>query len=460
MGWVVAAALAAAGCGNWQRVGSTTTPDTQSEVAQLFDPYTLYARLGRLVSTEGVPYVGSAAFVPGPGDSTVAMVALSLANRNLSFERHGNGFQARYHLEYEFARPNLPAVEVDRDAVVDVPTFDETLRTDESILEQQRITLVPGTYQLTVRVHDLANGALGTATHREVAPAFGANSYTAPILTYRFHPRATRNDTLSLVLNPRGTVAYGGDTLLVYVEGNDFSQPTDVPLTVIDQRDSVVLRSAVHFDGTGGLEGRVIRLAPDSEPLGELQIRLGPSEGSEKNSDKFTLAAGGDLTHTVNALVSFSSNWVVTNFDDLLSLLRYFGQDRRVEAMRRAKSTDRVQLWQDFYHATDPNPSTPENEALDAYFSRLAIANQRFREGTTPGWRTDRGEVFMVLGEPDVIHDQTAQLQNNGRIYLWEYQQYRLELIFQDITGFGRFELTPQSRSDFDQIRTRVQHSG
>ena len=127
--------------------------------------------------------------------------------------------------------------------------------------------------------------------------------------------------------------------------------------------------------------------------------------------------------------------------------------------MRRARGTDRVQLWQDFYHSTDPNPATPENEALDAYFSRVAIANQRFREPGSPGWRTDRGEVFITLGDPDEVHDQSAQLQNQNRVIQWLYNDYRIALYFQDITGFGRFQLTPQSRSDFDRVRVRVQHN-
>jgi GWxTD domain-containing protein len=270
--------------------------------------------------------------------------------------------------------------------------------------------------------------------------------------------RATRDDSLSILLNPRGTVAYGGDTLLIYIEGNGYQRPADVPVQVRDERDQLVLNTSVHFTGTGGVEGRVIRVAPDSAPLGQLQIIAGPDDATHNNpTDRFALAPGGIGAHETNALVSFSSGWIVTNFDDLLSLLRYFGEDQRVEAMRRATGSDRIQLWQEFFRATDPDRATPENEALDQYFARIAVANQRFRESGTAGWRSDRGEVFIALGDPDVVHDQSAQLQNAGRVIQWEYQQYRLDLYFQDLTGFGRFQLTPQSRSDFDRIRARIQ---
>ena len=461
VGLLAGVAAAGTGCGNWQRVNAGPQPTTQGEVIQMFDATGLYTRLGRLVSAQNVPYVGSAAFVPGPGDSTFAIVSLSLANRVFSFERSGNAYAGRYRVEFQFERPGAPPVIVGRDEVIRVGSFQETLRTDESILLQQRIALKPGNYLLTVRVRDLGNAQTGIAAQRVVAPTFGPGSYTAPILAYRVRGRASRNDSLSIVLNPRGTVAYGGDTLLIYVEGNGYTRPADVPVVARDEHDSVIMRSIAHFSGTGQIEGRTLRLVPDSAPLGQVEITVGPDNAVHNDAPpgKLALAPGGDATHRTYALVSFSSAWVVTNFEDLLSLLRFFGEDRKVEAMRRAKGTDRVQLWQDFYRSTDPNPATPENEALDAYFGRVAIANQRYREPGIPGWRTDRGEVFISIGDPDEAHDQSSQLQNQNRVIQWLYNDYRITLYFQDITGFGRFQLTPQSRSDFDRIRARIQHN-
>jgi GWxTD domain-containing protein len=453
-------AVATIGCGNWQRIGEKPGPTTQKEIMQMFDANTLFARMGRLVSSENVPYVGSVAFVPGPRDSTVAIVAISLANHALAFERTGAGYGARYRIEYEFTRAGAPPVVVSRDKSLVVGSFQETMRIDESVIEQQRISLVPGNYQLTVRVRDVANAQTGTAALKVVAPTYGPSTYTAPIIAYSLRGRVSRDDSLSIVLNPRGTVAYGGDTLLIYLEGNGYTKPADLPVEVRDERDSLVVRAVVHFAGTGQVEGRVIRIAPDSAPLGQLEILAGPDNAvhDAAPTGRFVVAPGGDAIHRTNAIVSFSSAWVVTNFDDLLSLLRYFGQDKKVEAMRRAKSTDRITLWQEFYKSTDPVPATPENEALDQYFGRVAVANQRFHETGVDGWRTDRGEVFIVLGEPDRILDQSAQLQNAGRTIRWEYNEYNAVLYFQDVTGFGRFELSMAQRSIFERLRLRVQH--
>ncbi len=441
--WVLLVSLPlVAGCGSWQRVGSTNTPTPEDQLVQLLNVSTSYGRLGHLISTDQVHYVGSVAFVPGHGDSTRALVGLSLANREFAFQRDGQGFGARYRVDYQFDRPGAPPVTVGHDQAIRVATFAETVRSDESVLLQEQFTLTPGDYTLTVRVRDLTNAQVGTATQKLVVPAFRAGSFTAPILAYEVRARGSRADSLSIVMNPRGTVAYGGDTLLIYLEGVGYSKPTSVPLQVRDDQDSLVFSTSIHFTGERQVESQYLRIAPDSVPLGQLEIILGDT----------TMG-----TRRTNALVSFSAAWVVTNFDDLISLLRYFGEDNKLSKIQKAKATDRVELWKQFYHETDPVPSTPNNEAMDLYFSRVAIANQRYRSEGGAGWRTDRGEVFIVLGDPDEILDASPTLQFNGRYYQWNYTEYRITLYFQDQTGFGRFRLTPTSRSDFERIKTRVQ---
>lgn len=426
------------GCSSWQRVGEPGGPNPEQTLTELFNPGALYTRLGRLVSTAGVPFVGTVAFVAGHGDSTLAIVGVSLENRAFAFQREGDGYAAKYRVDYEFRSPAHTPIIVGRDETIRVAGFDETLRTDESILLQQNITLAPGTYTVTVRIRDAGNTRTGTATREYVAPSFGPGSFTAPVLAYQVVGRRTRNDSLPIVLNSRGTVAYGGDTLLVYVEGTGFTGPATVPLEVRDEGDSVIYRDAIRFTGARPVESQIIRLAPDSAPLGQLEIIVGTGTAQRRTS----------------ALVSFSQSWVVTNFDDLVSLLRYFSNTAELGALREARGSDRAGRWRDFYRATDPNTGTPENEALERYFARIAIANQRFRDEGIAGWRTDRGEVLIGLGEPDEIFDATPRQQ--GRFLVWGYTNLRISLQFQDATGFGRYRLTSQSRSEFERSKGRV----
>ncbi|MGH9896451.1 MAG: GWxTD domain-containing protein, partial [bacterium] len=254
--------------------------------------------------------------------------------------------------------------------------------------------------------------------------------------------RGDRGDPLSLVLNSRGAVGYGADTLLAYVEGYDFQEAAMVPFEVLDDQQSVVYSDSLRFRGGRPVESQVIRLAPDSISLGELKVVVG----------------AGAMARSVSALVSFSQAWVITNFDEMLDLLRYFGYDARVSAMRRTPAAERSRLWREFYADTDPNGATPENEALNQYFVRINAANSRFTDEGVSGWRTDRGEVFINLGPPDETIETSPG--RSGRVVRWTYITHRLALFFQDETGFGRLRLTPGSRAEFERTLNRVRRQG
>jgi GWxTD domain-containing protein len=232
-------------------------------------------------------------------------------------------------------------------------------------------------------------------------------------------------------------VGYGSDTLLAYVEGYGFTGPTMVPFSVVDEEKRTIYNDSLRFRGGREVESQVVRLAPDSVSLGELEIVVGSSPERK-----------------TSALVSFTQAWVVTNFDEMLDLLRFFGHDEQISAMRRAPPGERARLWRDFYEATDPNSATPENEALNQYFGRVNAANQRFKDEGVPGWRTDRGEVLVTLGPPDESVESSPGTAS--RIIRWTYLTHRLEIYFQDETGFGRLRLTPGSRAEYERILSRV----
>lgn len=430
---------ASLGCGSWSRVGSGDQPRPSESLTHVLNSTQFYQRLGRLAADEPLPFVGTVAFVAGAADSVIGVLGLSLENRALAFQREGNVFVARYRVSLSFKRQGAPSVDVAREEVVRVPTFQETLRSDESILFQQVLRLLPGTYNVSVTVRDVGSTSESRAQADFTAPEFGAGTVSAPILTYQATGRGTLAEPLNLVLNPRGAVGYGSDTLLAYIEGYHFTRPTTVPFKVVDEQQHVIHEDELRFRGGHEVESQVIRLSPDSVALGELSLVVGE----------------GDHQRKVSALVSFTQAWVVTNFDEMLDLLRYFGHDEQVSAMRKAPPSERARKWREFYAATDPNNVTPENEALNQYFGRIAQANQRFTDEGVPGWRTDRGEVFITLGAPDEAIENTPGTTAN-RVLKWTYINYRLDLIFRDESGFGRLRLLPGSRADYERTLIRL----
>jgi GWxTD domain-containing protein len=142
----------------------------------------------------------------------------------------------------------------------------------------------------------------------------------------------------------------------------------------------------------------------------------------------------------------------------MLSYLRFFASPMRLRTLRDAPEDARGEIWATFLRETDPIPTTPQHEALQAYFTRIQQANIEFREEGGAGWLSDRGMVYVGLGQPDnVFEPGMGQLNQRGQAQMWEYQRLQLRLVFVDQTGFGRWRLTTQSELEFQNALRREQ---
>jgi len=75
-----------------------------------------------------------------------------------------------------------------------------------------------------------------------------------------------------------------------------------------------------------------------------------------------------------------------------------------------------------FWKQRDPTPGTPENEFKQEHYQRIAYANKYFgRETTRPGWQTDRGRIYIILGPPlDIGRHDVESYVHPARI--WSYE--------------------------------------
>ncbi|GMR23163.1 MAG: hypothetical protein BMS9Abin37_1569 [Acidobacteriota bacterium] len=100
-----------------------------------------------------------------------------------------------------------------------------------------------------------------------------------------------------------------------------------------------------------------------------------------------------------------------------------------------------------FWRRRDPDPVTPVNEFKQEHYRRLEFVNKYFsRESAVPGWMTDRGKIYIILGEPRDREDFTAV----PMLYpteVWFYEQDRekalppLNLLFWQEYAVGPYRL-------------------
>jgi GWxTD domain-containing protein len=125
-------------------------------------------------------------------------------------------------------------------------------------------------------------------------------------------------------------------------------------------------------------------------------------------------------------------------------------------------STDeeREQAIEQFWLRRDPTPDTMENEYKEEHYRRIAYANERFASGI-PGWRTDRGRIYITFGPPDEIESHPSggsyerpmeEGGGNTSTYPFEKWRYRylegsglgtnVEIEFVDTTMSGEYRMT------------------
>jgi GWxTD domain-containing protein len=78
---------------------------------------------------------------------------------------------------------------------------------------------------------------------------------------------------------------------------------------------------------------------------------------------------------------------------------------------------ERDQFIEQFWLRRDPTPDTDENEFREEHYRRIQYANEHYAAGI-PGWRTDRGRIYIVWGAPDEIESHPS-----GGQYQREYSE-------------------------------------
>ena len=410
------------------------------------DMQRLYRNMGLIAGAGSIPFVSSVSFLRSPTpDSTLTLIALSLPSRALGFMRQGERYVARYQARLEIRQGQTVVRQVEATEQVLVPTFRETARTDESIIWQQFLKLAPGRYSVTLSIKDESSIRNATEEVQLEVPRLSPDMLGSPLPVYEAIPRAVPDSLPRLLARPRSTVVFGQDTMLpLYLDAVGASAPSQVHIRIMGDGDVRLFDTDIELPLRG--EGRSTTYGV---PVAKMGIGI--------NTVLVSVPGRAD-TARARVLVSLGEDLPIASFDEMFAYLRYFTTPDRLRRLRDATPSQRPETWATFLKETDPIPGTPEHEGLRDYFGRIRVANIRFRDDGPVGWQSDRGTAFLALGEPDNIFD-TGMTNPNARVrqQVWEYRELRVQIVFLDQTGFGRWRLANQSRTELDNaIRRRM----
>jgi GWxTD domain-containing protein len=119
---------------------------------------------------------------------------------------------------------------------------------------------------------------------------------------------------------------------------------------------------------------------------------------------------------------------------------------------------ERESFVEQFWLRRDPTPDTEENEFKEEHYRRIAYANDHYGSGI-PGWKTDRGRIYIIYGPPDEIESHPSggtyerpMEEGGGETSTYPFEDWRYRYIegignnviieFVDTTMSGEYHMT------------------
>jgi GWxTD domain-containing protein len=149
--------------------------------------------------------------------------------------------------------------------------------------------------------------------------------------------------------------------------------------------------------------------------------------------------------------------------------VRWIITDQEMQAFKSlSNDEERDQFIEQFWLRRNPNPDSPENEYREEHYARIAYANEHFAAGK-PGWRTDRGHIYIAYGKADSIDSHPSggsydrpmdEGGGNTSTYPFEIWHYRylegigdnIDIEFVDSCMCGDYHMTID-RSEKDALK-------
>ena len=134
-----------------------------------------------------------------------------------------------------------------------------------------------------------------------------------------------------------------------------------------------------------------------------------------------------ELSKTYKKWLDEDVRWIITD-------------EERAAFMQLSNDEERDQFIEAFWQRRDPTPDTEENEFKEEHYARIAYANEHFAAGI-PGWKTDRGRIYIVFGKPDEIESHPSggtyerpMEEGGGETSTFPFEQWR----YRYIEGIGQ----------------------
>jgi GWxTD domain-containing protein len=198
-----------------------------------------------------------------------------------------------------------------------------------------------------------------------------------------------------------------------------------------------------------GLTAYVLLLVPVA---GQQAQAPDPNPQAPPQAQKLSKEQKQKLKKTLKELDNSFKTWLNEDVTYIIS------PEERTAFLQLETNEEREQFIEQFWLRRSSNPDMPDNDFKEEHYRRIAYANEHYASGI-PGWKTDRGRIYIIWGAPDEVESHPTggtydrPMEEGGgstSTYPWERWRYRylegiqenVELEFVDPSGSGEYRLT------------------
>jgi GWxTD domain-containing protein len=139
--------------------------------------------------------------------------------------------------------------------------------------------------------------------------------------------------------------------------------------------------------------------AASATPNSGATVNGSQSQGDEADPLKRPLTEKQKKQQRKNLNVELSKTYKKWLNEDVVWIIT---DEERAAFKQLSNDEERDNFIEAFWQRRDPTPDTEENEYKEEHYARIAYANEHFAAGI-PGWKTDRGRIYIMYGKPDEI---------------------------------------------------------
>ena len=397
---------------------------------------------------------------------TLVEGAVEIPYTLMTFTREGESLRSRANVEVMVEKADGESV-YNTSHEITAEAFNEAMAGSDrvSTIETFAIYAPPGEYTTKARITDLASGRSFEVTRPLAIPA------TPPLISDVIMANQVRKDvrlqegsylpyligTTMFNPNPRRAFYRDSPMLYFYYEVNPEALPAPEGTVSLDMRVK---------DGTGAvvkdLGKRTITVSEDRNfdvgafsiaglAPGRYELEVACSACTPQLGASSPFAVMPPHTEQLTFLqpqgaasqeptLRYYADLSTAQVDSVIGVMEIFLTPAQLQLVGTLNENGKKQFLNRFLESADPNPDSPENEFLQAVEQRLAFANQFFTSSQQPGYKTDRGRVYLVYGDPTERIDKPVEA-TIGPYVIWTYSNAGETFAFGDFRKDGNYEL-------------------